>query len=206
MISTIPVQCCYHLRNCVQNIYWSEHATREQIYGKLPPVSQNWQSTASNLLVIVNERRLRSFNPFFYGNKVALFIQGKWHSLECSNLLLGNVKLGQLLSFLGEYVDAGIIYVHYRHPVVITSSDIGCILQYSFSKTTNKTSAMLVQMNHIFAPSYPQCHHSIHADCQSPPQPPPLTENLCCRSAVLLCTCTSHPDFSASGLFSSTSR
>ena len=39
---------------------------------------KSWQSAVFNLPVIANEQRVRSFSLFFYGNQVALFIQGKW--------------------------------------------------------------------------------------------------------------------------------
>ena len=90
--------------NSLENITWFE-------LGKL-----NIQAEKVYLPVLANGRSLRSFNPFFYGKQLALFIQGKWRSQTMISRGLTPVLTGRILKMRCRTGRCGIRLVRGSRP------------------------------------------------------------------------------------------
>ncbi|XP_078377773.1 uncharacterized protein LOC144660925 [Oculina patagonica] len=77
-------------------------------------------------------------------------------------------KLVKMVATFTEYVNTGIVPVHYHNTAITSSSDIPRILQYVFAKRANKLSISLVHINHI-TPQYQ--YFATVGDCQYPASP-----------------------------------
>ena len=103
-----------------------------------------------------------------------------------------DVKLGQIFSLLGEYVDARIIYMF----SIITRSSLAAVISLaSFNIVSPKLQTNLPSCSCKSTTSLSPIHpntSTLFLLTFSLAMLPPLTGNLCCRSAVLLYSCTSH--------------